>query len=703
LSELQFPRQQALTRRFSLGVPRRFTIAPDGQSVLFLRSSAGDDPVSSLWAFSTATGQERLVADARALLGGQGEDLPPEERARRERTRELSAGIVDFAYDDAVAHAAFALAGRLWWAEVAEAGAEPRSLPAPASVVDPRPSPDGTKVAFLSGSGLYCVAPGEPGEPVLVAAEEGEVTWGAAEFIAAEEMGRHRGFWWAPDSSCLLAARADSTGVPVWWTADPAEPRRDPQPHRYPAAGTVDAHVSLWVVEPRAGGGQRRQVAWDQERYPYLAVVQWGAGGPPLLLVVQRDHQAAAVLVVDVATGQTEVLRQEGAPTWVDWVPGTPAWAGGHLVWSAVHEGARRLQVGDVWASPPGLQLAEVTAAGDDEVVFRAWSEPEVVDVWSWSASGGARPVTRSAGVATCVGRGRVKVVLQRSMARPGQQALVQLEGLPAREVADRSQAPVVAPAVRFFKVGQRRLSVGVALPTGHAGGKLPVVMAPYGGPGHQQVMAAQNLWLEAQWFADQGFAVVVVDGRGVPGRGPAWEREVYLDLAGPILQDQVDGLLGVAAEVPELDLGRVGIRGWSFGGYLSALAVLARPDVFHAAIAGAPVSDWRYYDTFYSERFLGHPETHPDAYERSSLLPLAAGLARPLMLVHGLADDNVYAVHSLALSKALFLARRPCSVLPLPGVTHVAGAADVTENLLLGAVAFFRHALAHPTPLPVA
>jgi len=269
------------------------------------------------------------------------------------------------------------------------------------------------------------------------------------------------------------------------------------------------------------------------------------------------------------------------------------------------------------------------------------------------------------------------------------------------------AETPVVDPVVRFLRVGRRRLSVGVVLPKGHnadgpSGGKLPVLMAPYGGPGFQHVMAASSLWLEAQWFADQGFAVVVADGRGTPGRGPAFEREVHLDLAGPVLEDQVDALFGAAEQVEDLDVARVGIKGWSFGGYLAALAVLARPDVFHAAVAGAPVTDWELYDTYYTERYLGHPEVEPAAYRRSSLLPLAQGLQRPLLLVHGLVDDNVFAAHTLALSSALLAAGHAHCVLPLPGITHVAGRDDVAEKLLLAQVDFLRRALGLPSgPYP--
>jgi dipeptidyl-peptidase-4 len=220
------------------------------------------------------------------------------------------------------------------------------------------------------------------------------------------------------------------------------------------------------------------------------------------------------------------------------------------------------------------------------------------------------------------------------------------------------------------------------------------VLLDPYGGPHHRQVLAARDRFLVSQWFADQGFAVLVTDGRGTPGRGPAWERAVWRDLAGPVLDDQVEALAAVAADHPELDLRRVAIRGWSFGGYLAALAVLRRPDVFHAAVAGAPVTDWRLYDTHYSERYLGDPAADPDSYRRNSLLADAAKLERPLLLIHGLADDNVVAAHTLRLSNLLLAAGRPHNVLPLSGVTHLAVQEAVAESLLHLQLAFLRDAL---------
>src|SRR5699024_892465 len=183
---------------------------------------------------------------------------------------------------------------------------------------------------------------------------------------------------------------------------------------------------------------------------------------------------------------------------------------------------------------------------------------------------------------------------------------------------------------------------------------RLPVLMDPYGGPHAQRVLASGRMFYEPQWLADQGFCVVVADGRGTPARGHAWERAVRDDLAGVTLQDQVDALAAVAQAYPgDVDTTRVGISGWSYGGYLAALAVLRRPDVFHAAVAGAPVTDWRLYDTFYTERYLGHPQAQPATYDANSLTPLASSDAptRPLLIIHGMVDDNVVVAHSLRLS----------------------------------------------------
>ena len=728
-----FPRQRARTRGFTLGAPRDLSLSPDGRRVAFLRSSAGDDPVTALWVLDLPSdaapssgeaggrsepavdgprpGSERLVADphvldvARTGTGGSESDA---ERARRERRREQAAGIVGYSADAGLTRAVFALDGRLWLADLADpagaggaAGAGPRPLDVPAGpVFAPRLDPTGRRVSWCSGRELW-VADADPDRCAttarrLAGEESEEVSWGQAEFVAAEEMGRDRGHWWAPDGSGLLATRVDVSPVGTWWVADPAHPERAPRALRYPAAGTPDAKVTLWWIPLE---GEPSEVRWDRDREPYLPVVAWPAGASPLLVVEQRDRRRARVLEVDVDGGAaaTAAELQDGA--WVAWPDGLPARTDdGRLVWCTTTDDTVRLTVDGEPVTPPGLQVRRVHHAGRG-VVFSGWEEPTEVGLWRWSPSG-LQQLDGGGVVVEAAAGGTAVAVARRGPDGAGLETRVVVDGRPVATLGTRAEEPLVRPRVRLAALGERRLRTGVVLPTGHRDGqKLPGLMLPYGGPAAQMVLADGRAWLAPQWWADQGFAVVVADGRGTPGRGPAWERTVHRDLAGPVLEDQVDALHAAADAHPDLDLGRVGIAGWSFGGYLSALAVLRRPEVFHAAVAGAPVTEWRLYDTYYTERFLGDPGDDPGPYDRCSLLSDAAGLSRPLLIVHGLVDDNVVVAHSLRLSQALMEHGRPHAVLPLTGVTHMASQEEVAENLLRLQARFLGDALGVTLP----
>jgi dipeptidyl-peptidase-4 len=713
-----FPRRQARTRRFTLGVPRGLTLSPDGTRLAFLRSRGGTDAVTCLWVLDVATGTERLVVDPRVLGGGSDDDLPPEERARRERAREQAGGIVAVATDRDVTTAAFALSGRLHVADLNGAdlngadlngadlhGGSPtgatgdavRALPSPGPVVDPRPDPTGSRVAYVSSGALHVHDLASGTTTVLAEPEAGTVGYGLADFVAAEEMNRMRGYWWSPDGRSLLVARVDDAPVRRWHIADPANPEREPSTVAYPAAGTPNAVVSLVLVDL---DGARVAVSWDAARDEYLAQVVW-SGGVPLIVVQPRDQRALRVLRVDPATGATALVHEDTDAHWVEIVPGVPArTAAGALVWVADRDGARRLLVDGDPVTPPSLQVRGVLDVDGDTVLLSASQDPTSVALWTWSAEGGLRCATPEPGLHGGRLAGGTLVVTRQSLDADGTTTTVHPAGGGVRAVASLADAPGLTPRVALHAVGERALRTALLLPSWHtAGTPLPVLMDPYGGPHAQRVVAARGAHLTSQWFAEQGFAVVVVDGRGTPGRGPGFERAVWGDLAAPVLDDQVDALHALAADHPELDLGRVGIRGWSFGGYLAALAVLRRPDVFHAAVAGAPVTDWALYDTHYTERYLGRPDTHPEAYARTSLLPDAGKLTRPLLLVHGLADDNVVAAHTLRLSSALLAAGRPHAVLPLSGVTHMTPQEVVAENLLLLQVEFLRDALGVPAP----
>lgn len=363
-----FPRRHARTQRFTLGTPRAFTVAPDGSRVVFLRSNSGTDQAGSLWVLDTEDGGERVVADPRALLGGASERLSPEERARRERSREGGAGIVGHATDAAVELASFTLSGRLFAAEL-RVGTT-RELPVPGPVIDPRPAPDGRHIAYVAQGALRVVGAGGEDDRALAEPDGDQVTWGLAEFVAAEEMGRSRGFWWSPESDRLLVARVDDTPVQRWWISDPAHPERDPQHVPYPAAGTANAEVRLFVI---ALDGTRTEVLWDRGRYPYLARVHWSAAGAPLLLVQARDQRSQLFLAVDPETGATRMVHADEDPTWLDLFPGVPCWSpSGQLVRIVDEGGARVLAVGERLLTGPQLHVRAVLDVGRDDVLVSA-------------------------------------------------------------------------------------------------------------------------------------------------------------------------------------------------------------------------------------------------------------------------------------------------------------------------------------------
>ena len=692
-----FPRQHARTRGFTLGAPRSFTVSDDGHRVAFLRSTAGGDSVNRLWLLDTSTGGEHMAADPVELLPDPGEEnLPPAERARRERARESGGGIVAYAGDPGLTQIAFTLDGRVFLADGAEGSVD--LLPAEPGAFDPRPSPDGQRVAYVSGTALRVVDAAADGFDRLVVDEPGgTVIWGSAEFIAAEEMGRSRGFWWSPDSRRLLVARVDTADVPVWHIASPADPASAPVPTAYPAAGTVNADVSLAVFRL---DGSRVNVAWDRDAFEYLARAAWAPRSNPVITVQSRDQRTVVILEIDPDTGATAEIARHTDAHWVELVPGTPTWMGERLVTVENRESARRLVIAGNTATPDTLQVRSVVAADEHRVVFTASDDPTEIHIWQLDGEGKLDRISGQPGVHSAAAGGGTVVAVRAAGTHAG--AAVEVMTPTERiSIASMAATPSLSPSPQFFVVGSRDLRTAVLYPTdgdGADGDSLPVLLDPYGGPHAQRVLKARSPFLVSQWFADQGFAVVIADGRGTPARGPAWERAVAGDLARPVLEDQIDALDALAQQHPRLDLDRVAVRGWSFGGYLAALAVLARPDRFHAAISGAPVTDWRLYDTHYTERYLGHPDHNPEAYTRTSLLELAGGLSRPLLLICGLADDNVFAAHTLQLSQALFETGRPHQVLPLPGVTHMTPQEQVAENLLLLQRAFLFDSLGlHP------
>ena len=491
-----FPRQHARTRGFTLGRPRSFTVSADGSRVCFLRSRAGDDPATCLWALDVATGEERLVA-----TGAIDDDLTPEERARRERARESAGGIVSYANDDALAVVTYVQGGKVHRVDVASGAVTEVEGPGPA--FDARPDSSGERVAWVVSGGLHVDG------RCLASDDDPNVTWGLAEFVAAEEMGRQRGYWWSPDGTQLAVCRVDTTPVPRWYIADPAVPATVPTELAYPAAGTANASVSLWVV---GLDGSRVEVVRDEARFPYLARVGWQADQPLTLLVQSRDQRDVQVLVVG-DDGATKVVHELTDPAWVDLVDGVPTWLpDGALLTAAPVEDTHRLLVDGEPITPVGLQVRRVVSAGDDIVFTASGEDPADVGVWKL-CEGALEPVTSGPGVHGAAVGGSTMVVS--SLAMDGFRCAVG-----EREIESFEETPSVSPRVAFLSAGTRSLSAAVLYPSDHVPGtSVPVLLDPYGGPGAQRVLRSRAAFLTSQWLADQGFAVVIVDGRGTPGR----------------------------------------------------------------------------------------------------------------------------------------------------------------------------------------
>ncbi|MFK4227683.1 prolyl oligopeptidase family serine peptidase [Streptomyces sp. NPDC019890] len=705
-----FPRQSARTRRFSLGVPQHLTVSPDGARVLFVRTTSGTDAVSRLWLYEQGT--ERMLADP-ASLGGE-KDVPAAEQIRRERARQTSSGVVSYATDGQALMVAFALGGELW--TVRTDGGAPRRIATAGPVVDPRPSPDGASIAYVTGGALRVVRTDGTNDRLLAAPEGPEVTYGLSDHVSAESIGRARGHWWSPDGDALLVARVDNSPVQRWYLADPANPAKPPRSMPYPAAGTANADVSMHLVRidgersgtgvPPSGGWSRVAVEipavasehhvaeWTDPAFEYVTAASWDSHGP-LISVQTRDQRSEYVLAVDPTTGATQLLRHARDRAWVALVPGTPLrLPSGAPVIPWCRKDTQGLRIGNRF-TPAGLEVHEVLAAMGERVFFTASEEPTEIHVWSHHPATGFVRISEGPGVHTASVGGDTMVL--DSSTDDGRTVTVLHDGKPAGQIAVLAEEPLVTPRPRFLSLGKRELRGQLFLPSWYepGSGRLPVLLSPYSGPATQLVVRARGWWSAvSQWFAEQGFAVLVTDGRGTPGRGRAWAKAIHGDRLTPVLQDQIDALHAAAERRPELDLDAVAIRGWSYGGYLAAGAVLHHPEVFHAAIAGAAPTDRRLYDTHWEERFLGHPDVLPENYERSSLVPHAHKLSRPLLLVHGVADDNVVLAHMLRFSAALLAAGRPHSVLPLSGATHLVTQPDQASNLLLHEVRFLKNSL---------
>jgi dipeptidyl-peptidase-4 len=695
----------AATRGYQLGFPRPVALLPDGD-VLFLRTGARSY-VAELFELDAATGATRRVASADALVASADVALSAAEKARRERTRTVVRGIVSVEVSRDGSRLLVPIGERVFAIDRASGVTSALEL-GPGYPETPTLSPDGRRVAFVRDDEVW-TADLAGGKPRRLTRKDGpDVAWGSAEFAAQEELDRTAGMWWSPDGSQLIVQRTDNARVDTLYVSDPRHPDVAPTPFRYPRAGTHNADVRLGIIG--ASGGELRWIEWDRAAFPYVHHVQWPENAPPTLVVLNRAQTELRVLAVDVETGRTATLVTETDPAWVN-TSGGPRWAadGRSFLWP--HEVALGWELGRHDAT--GRRTATLVA-GDvgfhgeydvDEETGEVWFVRDTgLDrhVYSVDAQGGnLRQHTDAPGIqrVEVARRGGSRLFFHSGADGSRSISLIARDGRPIAPLPSVAEDDPRLPnvSVGTTRGAERTYATAITRPRSFdASLRYPVVLQVYAGPGVRTVSPDPRAYWEDQLLADTGFIVVRGDGRGTPGRGRAWERVISGDLISVPLADQIDLLQGLGRAHPELDLDRVGVVGWSFGGYFAAMAALLRPDVFKAAIAGAPVSDWRFYDTAYTERYMRMPDENPEGYDATSAVVNAGKLGAPLLLIHGLTDDNVHLANTLALAEALFLAGRDFDLLTL-STTHMLADPAAEAALMNREIDFLRAHLGLP------
>jgi dipeptidyl-peptidase-4 len=700
----------AATRSYALGIPVKPVPTPDGKSVLYLRSGPRDT-VQRLYEYTLATKHEHELIAPAALNGGKTEQLSAEEKARRERARVSVSGFTDFELSHNGRRVLVPLDGRLYVVE--RPSGVVTTLPGEGFIA-PQLSPDGTQVAAVRDHDLHILDIGARSDRALTHGGSDTLLHGEAEFVAQEEMDRRDGFWWSPDSRYLAYEEADLSPVEIHYIADPLHPQSAPVAFRYPRAGNSNANVRLGIIA--AGGGGTIWAAWDAHAFPYLARVAWQKGGALTILVENRTQTEEQLLSVDPRTGATHHLWTERDKDWLElpqpkplelpyWLPD-----GTGFLWASERSGDWQMEFHNAdgglknSVTPPGFRfdaLVDVDPASAS-VVVQGGTDRLSRGLYRVPLVGGT-PVALAAQPGINAGEfGHQHAVFAHTynLADGSQGADIRgRDGHLLASLSSRAETPPALPAITYTHAGSLGFDAQIVRPRNFAAGtRYPVILSVYGGPASKLVWAAPRLAFPNQCIADQGFIVATVDNRGTPGRGRDWFRAIRDNAIDVPLADQVAGLQALGAKYPEMDLSRVGVTGWSFGGYFTLMAVMRRPDIFAAGVAGAPVVDWEDYDTFYTERYMDLPQNNEAGYRASNVLTYADQLNRPLLIVHGVTDDNVYFEHTMKLTLALLKAGKPYDLMLLPG-THMLTDPKLRAGESTRLVDFFRKHLGEPRP----
>lgn len=722
---LAYFRDLAATKNYTLGRPTSPRVTPDGRHAIFLRSLPRD-PTLRLFELDLTTRAERELLTPAQLLGGAEETLSAEEKARRERQRQSGKGFTSFQMSRDGMRLLVTLSGKLYLVE--RATLRVTELPG-TGWIDPRFSPDGTAIAAAGADRelhVIDLAATPLAARAVTTGATATLSHGTAEFVAQEEMSRDEGYWWSPDSQLLLCQETDESQVEIRYLADPLHPETAPTKFFYPRAGTPNAIVRLHLIT-RHGTATPIPVVWDHAAFPYLAHVAWSPNAPLCILVQNRTQTEQRLLAIDHTTGATRELLRETDAAWLNLDDNSsgssgdrrpPFWFadGSHFIWTTESRGTWQVELRNATGklvrelTPPTFRYRGWVGLDEKAHGFyvRGGNDPRESHVWKFPLAGGA-PVklTRERGMHTATFFPQARLLARTTdHFDTGIWSSELLSADDARVVATLPSVAEPLPNRRHTQLtrttGERAFDAAITRPhtldttlKQASPQKYPILLVVYAGPTSKRVLAEPRTYLTDQWMADQSYIVVRLDGRGTPGHGREWERAVKGNLIDIALEDQIAGLRALAKEHPEMDLTRVGVTGWSFGGYFAAMAVARRPEVFRAGVAGAPVVTWENYDTHYTERYLGLPQTSPDAYRVSNVTTYADQLTRPLLLIHGVTDDNVYFQHTLQLADALFRAGKPYELLPMLG-THMVSDPRIRLRQQTRIMDFFARELKH-------
>ncbi len=701
--------QVARYPRPGMSVPGVVRFTPDSRAVTYVYSAEGN-LIRSLWRFEIATGERRIIAGPPAASTSEAQ-LSREEELRRERARLRDLGVTSYEFAAKAARETLLIpgGGKLL---AAIDGGEPAEIPGCEGALDPRLSPDGTRVAFVRGNEVW-VASVPGGEPRQLTEGAGDaLTNGVAEFIAAEELDRDRGFWWSPDGTWIAFIQADSRHIPEYPIVHQGTDEPEVEPHRYPFAGKSNAILRLGIVPAEGGPAQWLEAGEDDQ---YIARVAWRPDGVLAAQLLSRDQKASRLVAFEAA-GPRVLIEERGEP-WYNLSHDTRFLESGEILWSSERSGFRHLEL----RAATG-ELTRQLTSGDwmvtrvidvDErgrwVYFNATREgPTQRHIYRVSLDGGeVEQLTTRAGVhgGALSPDGSMLLRFDSSRSFAPRVTLVEADsGAPlatlfANEGATAEELGLTPPELVTLPAADGATELHGAVywpPDASAGERLPLVVSVYGGPHAQRVIDdwVMTVDLRAQYLARRGFAVFVLDNRGSANRGLAFEAAIHLNMGDIEVRDQAAGVRWLAGQ-GRIDPARVAIYGWSYGGYMTLMALARAPEVFGAGVAGAPVTHWDGYDTGYTERYMSTPQGNPEGYRVSSVMAHVEGIRAPLLIVHGMIDENVHFRHTARLMVALAAAQKPYELLAYPEERHMPREAKGLEYQERRVLEFLERALA--------